>query len=181
MKIILLRHAETTSNKAKMADSQADVGLTKKGQKEATLLIPKLSNLKIDISVVSPLKRTLQTLQPFLNTVNNPKIITSKLTLERNLGDFTRTPKGTFQKYCDDNNYDKVFHKPQNGESIADTYKRAEEFLAYLKTNFTNKTILVCGHKNFLMCLEIAIRKLNLKDYYKFNPLKNVELRNFKL
>ena len=181
MEIILLRHAETTSNKGKMADSQTDTGLTQKGQKEATLLISKLNDLEIDIFIVSPLKRTLQTLQPFLDTINNPKIITSELTLERNLGDFTGTPKGTFQKYCDKNNYNKVFHKPKNGESIADTYKRAEEFLAYLKKNFTNKIILICGHKNFLMCLEITIRKLNLKDYYKFNPLKNVELRNFEL
>lgn len=181
MKVILLRHAETTSNKNSKADSQIDSGLTDKGLKDAQALIYKLKKLRINIFVVSPLKRNLQTIQPFLNTIKKPEIITSNLTLERNLGDFTGTPMGAFQKYCEDNNYDKVFCKPKNGESIADVYKRAKKFLSFLKKHYTNKTILVCGHKNFLMCFEILLNGLDIKDYYRFNSLKNAEIKELNI
>ncbi len=181
MKIVLLRHAETTSNKNNKADSQIDAELTENGWKDAHNLIPKLKNLKIDVFIVSPLKRNLQTIQPFLDTLDNPKVIVNNLTIERNLGDFTGTPMGVFQKFCDDNNEDKVFCKPKNGESIADTYKRAKKFLLFLEENYKNKTILICGHKNFLMCFETLLRNLDIKDYYKFKSLKNTEIREFNI
>ena len=142
MKIFLLRHSETISNKNNKADSQIDAELTKKGWKDAQDIIPKLENLNIEVFIVSPLKRNLQTIQPFLDTLNNPKVFVNNLTIERNLGDFTGTLMGTFQKFCDDNNEDKVFCKPKNGESITDTYKRAKKFLLFLKENYKNKTII---------------------------------------
>jgi len=159
-----------------------DTELTEKGWKDAHNLIPKLiEKLKIDVFIVSPLKKNLQTIQPFLDTLDNPEVISNKLTIEMNLGDFTGTPMGTFQQYCDDHNEDKIFCRPKNGESIADTYERAKKFLFFLKKNYENKTILVCGHKNFLMCFELVISGLNIKDYYKFNPLKKAEIREFNI
>ncbi|MFH1307990.1 MAG: histidine phosphatase family protein [archaeon] len=178
MKIILLRHSESISNKEDKADSQIDSGLTVKGKKDANELISKLKKLKMDLFIVSPLKRNLQTIQPFLETINKPKVIISELTLERNLGDFTGSEMGAFQKYCDENKLDKVFYRPKNGESIADTYERAKKFLKSLK-KYSDKKILVCGHKNFLMCLEILIKNEDIKDYYNFIPLKNSEIREF--
>ncbi len=179
MKIILLRHSDTTSIKMNKAGSRIDAELTDKGRKNAQALIPKLKKFKIDVFIVSPLKRTLQTIQPFLNTISEPKLVTNNLTIERDLGDFTGTPMGSFQKYCDENNFDKIFHKPKNGESIVDTYERAKKFLTFLKKNYANKTILICGHKNFLMCFEILIRDSDIKDYYKFKSLKLAEIREF--
>lgn len=179
MKIILLRHAETTSNKENKADSQIDAGLTEKGQADAIDLIGKLEELKVDVFVVSPLKRNLQTIQPFLDTLDDPEVIVSELTIERNLGDFTGTPMGAFQEYCDDNNESRVFCRPNNGESIADTYERAKKFLQFLEDNYADKTVLVCGHKNFLMCLEVLLQKSDINDYYNFKSLENAELREF--
>ena len=180
MKICLLRHTESTSNKANKADSQIDADLTEKGLKDAEELISTLNKYKFDIFVVSPLKRTIQTIQLFLDTFNNPKIITSELTLERDLGEFTGTQMGTFQKYCDDNKLNRVTCRPKGGESILDVYKRAETFLSEIKENYLNKTVLVCSSKNFLLCLEIAIRGKKIQDFYSFKPLELGELREFK-
>ena len=179
MKIFLLRHAESTSNATNKADSQIDAELTKKGLKQARDLIPVLQRLEIDIFVVSPLKRTLETIKPFLGTIKKQVLLKNELTLERNLGDFTGTPMETFQKFCDDNGLDRVFHTPPNGESIADTYKRAKEFLNFLLIRYSSKKVLVCGHKNFLMCLEIAITGKKIEKYYSYKALKTGELREF--
>jgi len=181
MKIVLLRHTETTSNKYNKADSQIDAELTKKGWEDANDLIPSLQKLNIDVFIVSPLKRNIQTIQPFLDTLDNPVVISNELTIERNLGNFTGTPMGAFQKYCDENKEHKIFCKPKNGESIADTYERAKKLLSFLKEKYNNKTILVCGHKNFLMCFEILLNDLDITDYYKFKPLKNGEIREFNI
>lgn len=178
MKIILLRHAETHSNKANKADSQIDSGLSEKGLEESRIIADKLKDYHIDLFVVSPLKRNLETIQPYLDTIKNPRLVQNALTLERDLGDFTGSAMGTFQKYCDENGYDKVFHKPKNGESIADTNKRAKQFLSYLQNQFAEcKTVLICGHKNFLLCLEILLRGQDIKEYYKNKALSNSEIR----
>ncbi len=182
MEITLLRHTESKSNKENKADSQIDAGLTEKGLKDAEKLIPKLKEHNIDIFIVSLLRRTLETIKPFLKTLKiKPRIITSKLTLERDLGDFTGSKMGAFQKYCEDNNLSKVFHKPKNGESIEDTYKRAKKLFSLLKKKYFNQSILICGHKNFLMCLEIIVKKKQIKNYYSFDALKIGEIREFRI
>ncbi len=182
MKLTLLRHVESISNKNNSADSRINAGLSEKGRKDARELVNKLKKFNINLIIVSPLKRTLDTLKPFLNSLESkPKIITSDLTVERDLGKFTGSPMGAFQEYCEENNLDKVSQKPDKGESIEDVYKRAKEFLDYLKKNFDNKIILVCGHKNFLSCLEIAVKNLSIKDYYSYKPLSPGEFREFDL
>lgn len=182
MKLILLRHTESKSNKSNKADSQIDSELTDEGRKNAKQLVSKLKQYDIDIIIVSPLKRTSDTLKPFFKSLKTkPKTIISELTRERDLGKFSGSKMGEFQKYCDENDFDKVFHKPENGESIHDTYKRAKRFLSYLKKEFPEKTILICGHKNFLLCLETVIKNKPIKDYYSYKSFKNGELRKYNI
>lgn len=181
MKIYLLRHAESTSNKADKADSQNDADLSSEGQKDTERLLKELTTIKPDIFFVSPLKRTRQTIQPFLDTLSNPVIVESDLLLERNLGDFTGTPMGAFQKYCDDNCLDKVTTRPPNGESLMDVYTKTVQFLNDIKSRYLDKdkVVLVCGSKNNLMCLQIEIEGKNISDYYTFPSFKTGELRSF--
>ena len=124
MKIYLLRHAESISNKANLADSQTDVALSVEGQDDINRINLELQKIQPDIFFVSPLKRTRQTIQPFLETLKNPIVIESDLLLERDLGDFTGTSMNTFQKYCNDNNLDKVNIRPSNGESLLYVYNK---------------------------------------------------------
>ncbi|MCL5730172.1 MAG: histidine phosphatase family protein [Candidatus Pacearchaeota archaeon] len=134
MKLILLRHAESVSNKIKSADSRMNSELTKEGKEEAKRLMSRLKKYKIDVFIVSPLKRTLDTIAPFLNTLKaKPKVVISELTSERDLGDFTGSKMGDFQRYCEENQLNKIATRPKNGESILDTYKRAEKFLSFFE------------------------------------------------
>lgn len=182
MKIYLLRHTESVSNKENKADSQKDADLTAKGLADAQKLIPKLSKIQPDIFFISPLKRTYQTLKPFLDILDNPVVIKNDLLIERNLGEFTGTPMGTFQEYCDKKGLDRVTTRPPGGESIEDVYQRATKFIYVLSNQYSDKSVLVCGSKNsFLMCLEIVITGKDIKDFYLFKPLRPGELREFVL
>jgi broad specificity phosphatase PhoE len=164
-----------------MADSQIDSELSTEGQKHAEELSEELKTVNPNVFFVSPLTRTRQTIQPFLNTLPNPTVVESDLLLERNLGDFTSTPMGAFQKYCDDNQFDKVTTRPANGESLADVYIKTIQFLNDIKSRYSGKTILVCGSKNNLMCLQIAIEGRDISDYYTFPSFKTGELRGFEI
>jgi len=183
MKIILLRHTETTSNASNLADSLIDAHLTEKGLVRAKSIVKELSKNKPDVIYRSPLKRTLQTLEPYIDSLGKEQvvIIENDLLLERDLGEYTGSAMGTFQKYCDDNKISRVTTRPQNGESLIDVYEKTKRFLSETLLKHNNESILVCGHKNNLMCLEIAIEEKDMDDYYSFKPLETGEIREFEL
>lgn len=181
MKIYLLRHSKSIGNEKEILDSCMDFGLSEEGKKQAQDLISKLQKYKFDIFITSPLKRTIETINPYLKTLKNPKVLTNKLTLERDGGKFTGGIQSGIKDYCEKNKLNKVFFRPNNGESIKDVFARAKKFVEYLKENFKNESILICGHKNFLMSLEMVLRKLPIKDYYNYEALGNGEIREFDL
>jgi len=175
----MLRHTHSVGNEMDIIDSSSskfDLGLSEKGKKQAKELIPELSKHKINLFIVSPLKRTIETINPFLETLSNPEVIVNELTLERDAGEFIGKPITEMKDYCEKNNIDRVSFKPKNGESILDLYERAKKFLKFLKANFQDKNILICGHKNFLTCLKILIEDKDINDYYSFEPIKNNDI-----
>lgn len=76
IKLVLLRHSESTWNKANRFTGWTDVGLTKKGVKEAIEAgkILKKKGYIFDIAFTSVLKRAIQTLKPVLKQLNLKKI-----------------------------------------------------------------------------------------------------------
>ncbi|MBW2990667.1 histidine phosphatase family protein [Candidatus Woesearchaeota archaeon] len=158
-----------------------DLGLSEKGKEQARELISKLSKYNFDIFIVSPLKRTAETIKPFLKTLHNPRVIVSELTLERNAGKFIGKPLPAIKDYCEQNNINRVTFIPKSGESILELYEKAKKFLKFLKQKYSNESILICGHKNFIICLKIVIENKDIQDYYSFEPIKNNEIWEFNI
>lgn len=181
MRIFLLRHTESLSNKQEIAGSRMDTELSERGIEEAQELVATLSENNYDLFVVSPLKRTIQTIRPFLDTLKNPRVITEPLTIERDLGEFTGTPSGTFTRHCKENNLDKVLFRPGNGESVIDVYERAKKFFNLAVEQYKEESILICGHEIFLRCLELVLSGEPVEKYYLIRPLSNGEIREFKV
>ncbi len=179
MKLSLLRHTQSLGNKQKIAGSIMDHELSEEGKKDAKELVPVLSKNKYDFFIVSPLKRTTQTIQPFLDTLEKPKVATEPLTLERDLGKFTGTPMGTFTKHCEENDLDGVSYRPENGESIIDVFERAKKFFALITEKYMNKSILISGHKVFLHCLALLLTDEPVEKYYSCKQLANGEIAEF--
>lgn len=182
IKSYMLRHAHSIGNELGIIDSidpKFD-GLSEKGKKQAQELISKLSNYGVDAFIVSPLRRTIETLNPYLETLAKPRVVISEPTLERNAGEFTGQELGAIKKYCEENKIlDRVSFKPKGGESILEVYERAEKFLRFLRGEFQRKAILICGHKNFLTCLEILSAGRDVTDFYSVKELENCEIREF--
>ena len=183
MHLFLLRHAHSVGNEMNILDSIGsayDLGLSVQGKKEAAGLVKVLKKHPFDVIIVSPLSRTKETVRPYLELVPNVKIVVSPLTLERNAGDFTGQDKDAMKKYCEQKEItDTISFRPPHGESIRDVFARAKRFLAYLRRYHKDKKVLVCGHKNFLNCLEIVIQQGDIKAYCAHNTMNNGEIRKF--
>lgn len=180
MKIYLLRHAKTKDTENGINGSRTDTPLSETGREEAGSIVSVLGKNVYNVFIVSPLCRTVQTIQPFLSTISNPRILVSNLTTERDLGLLTNSTKEEFKKYLADHGVtDRIAWQPPQGESTLQVGERAKEFLSYLKNEHAEESVLICGHQNFLRCLELLILERQLSDFYSDNParLKPLELR----
>ena len=121
MKLILLRHAESAGNARGLSDGRMDVPLSEKGKRQALALIPKLKSLNPDIIFTSPLKRAIQTIQPYVNQ-KKEKIIINKLITERACGSFDGKQEGAIRKYCQAHNLNRLSFRPKNRQSILPIY-----------------------------------------------------------
>jgi len=187
MKLYVLRHAESLGNEADLADNNSlDIpdtnGLSELGKQQAEDAVNELEKHHYDIVIVSPLRRTRETVGPYLER-NKVDVIVSGLTAERNAGVFAGKPKRSVKEYCAANGLDKVSFRPEGGESILDVYERAKLFRDYLENVFKDESILLCSHINFIKCLDFLIRSEDIRKFYDSPSmgLKNAELREYDL
>jgi broad specificity phosphatase PhoE len=180
MKLFILRHFPTADNELGINGSQTDTPLSKSGEEQAIKSLEKLSENTYDLFIVSTLQRTLQTIQPYLDTLDNPEIIREPLTIERDLGLLTnsRAGDGKIKKHREEQGTDRISWKPPGGESILDVYERAKIFLTKIN-KLEAGTILICGHQNFLRCFEMILLNRPIEDFYSSDPprLENGEIR----
>ena len=151
MKIYLLRHEKRYDN------HNFDTDLTQDGFNNAEKLKLELDKLNIDEIYVSPYKRVIQTIEPYLNLSNNrssPKFINLEYGIYESLHndkDFKNI------RGLNDNLYGlKYFNKDYTslidkddlkiGETYVNIRERANKFINYLLQNNNNKNILVVCH-----------------------------------
>jgi broad specificity phosphatase PhoE len=182
MKIYLLRHLPTTDTEQGINGSQTDTPLSESSLQRAQELVPKLSKHTYDLFIVSPLIRTRQTIQPFLETLDETNVIEEPLTIERDLGRLTNTRKGDgkIEKSQQDQGGDTIAWTPLEGESILDVYERAKQFLEKLKI-MDAESVLISGHQNFLRNLELVLLDRSPYEFYSEQPplLENGEMREY--
>lgn len=185
--IHLLRHCISTDNEQGINGSLTDAPLSETGKQQAQDLVSKLQRYSFDLIIVSPLQRTVQTINPYLETLpTKPTVIIEPLTLERDLGALTGTLEGDGKVKADRlaSGLSRVEWVPPKGESILVVRERAKQFIEQIK-NRTESTVLVVGHQNFLRNVELLLVNQACTDenFYSENPkrLENGEIREYKI
>lgn len=181
--LYFLRHCTILENELGINGSRTDSTLSENGIKAAVDLIPTISAHNYDLVIVSPLQRTSQTLQPYLKSLKQPPpILVEPLTIERDLGEFTNTRDGDGKIPTDVTAQGKgrTGWQPKGGESTVEVGVRARKFLKEIQGR-PEKSILICGHQNFLRCLELLIRGETIDDDHFYSEslprLKPGEMR----
>jgi len=172
MRLILVRHGETEGNVMKINEGQKEGILTDKGRLQAIALGKRLSEQKIDVIFVSDLKRCVQTAEHIIIHHPNTPIFYEPLLRERNLGILEGSKRGEVIRQAQKVGLDIIEHKPQGGESILDVKERVKTFFNMLKNEYSDKTILIISHGQFIA--NMILYALGLDDtHYESYKQKN--------
>ncbi len=150
MKLIIIRHGETTWNHLHKIQGRADIPLSGLGKKQASLLGNRFSKARIDVIYSSKLQRSIKTAKAVASHHPHIKVASTKCLNEMDWGkweglNFDQIAK-RFPKEFEARKRDKYHVAPPNGESSADLKKRIMPFLKGILEKHARHTVLIVGH-----------------------------------
>ncbi len=174
MKIIIVRHAETTEN-AKTQDlgHDSEALLTENGVSQAKKLGEYLKSEKITHAYSSPQKRAVHTAKLALEHHPSVEVIEVPDLREQNLGIYEAVSKEEWKAAR--KNSGQAFHlfTPEKGESYQDVQKRASKFLkSLIDTHKEDDTVLMVSHGGTtgVLLLDIFEKEINEENYKAHKP-----------
>lgn len=160
MTLYIIRHGETDMNRQGIVQGcGVDSELNHIGQKQARLFYQYYKNIHFDFIITSNLKRTHQTVEPFLKKGKHLDWIKKTELNEISWGIHEGQVGDTFSKQ----NYNQLMNdwnagmyetKIEGGESAAELHARVSQVVEFIKDQqFNKKNILICTHGRTLLCL----------------------------
>jgi broad specificity phosphatase PhoE len=135
-----------------------DVELSELGIQQAKALGERFKDIKIDLICTSDLKRAVETVKIAFG--DKHPIVVDKRLREINYGDFNGKSKD-FIDLIKKEHIDKPF---PNGESYKEAIDRVQNFYKELKEKYSDKIILIVGHRVTHYGLEILINNKTIKE-----------------
>jgi broad specificity phosphatase PhoE len=161
MKIYFAAQATSKDNEKGVASGWRDIELSEIGIQQAKDLGKRFKSIKIDLICCSDLKRAVDTVKIAFG--EKYPVIVDKRLREINYGDFNGKPKKLI-----DSIKEKHIKEPfPNGESYEQAVARVQEFFKELKENYSDKTVLVVGHRATQYGLEVMVGQKTLKECLK--------------
>lgn len=153
MKLYIIRHGQTESNRGNKLLGITDEGINECGYEQTLKAKENLSEIKFDVTFSSPLKRTLQTAR-ILSNDEVPIIIDDRLK-ERGFGSLEGGSSN--DKYTSDF-WDYYINRDDYGvEPLKELFDRTKEFIDDLKQNYADKCVLVVSHAATIRALHYNI------------------------
>jgi broad specificity phosphatase PhoE len=177
MKLVLIRHGETTWNVMGKCQGQADPPLTLEGIQQAKVFADQLKTTIHDFSAIysSQLSRAKVTAEIIGEGTQIPIILDRRLN-SRNLGDFSGMTLGEIKAYQPKEfkrwiSGDPTF-RPPNGESTAELMDFTKSFLQEIQQKYPKTAkLLIIAHRENIAAFTVAITGKQPKD----NPLQSIK------
>lgn len=153
MKIYIIRHGQTDSNKQRRLLGRNDENINDFGYKQILNAKKLIENIDFDICFSSPYKRTMTTASILLDT-EIPILVDERLS-ER---DFGYLDNGSLDSRYTSEFWDYYLNKSDYGvEPLQDLFKRTKTFIDYLKNKYSDKCILIVSHAATIRALHYNI------------------------
>ena len=154
MEVYLMRHGETVWNAKGIIQGRSNNRLSKNGKEQVEKQASKLKDIDFDYIFASPLMRTMQTAN-IVNKYHGKKIIKDSRIIEIDQGVFVKRKKSTL---TDEEKLRLKNRDSKSGlENFAMVNDRVNNFIDYLKTNFTNETILIVTHRGIAEAIYFSV------------------------
>lgn len=174
MELYFVRHGQTDQNVKMDGNPADDVSLNQLGEQQAKDLAVELKDVKIDAIISSILNRAKQTAE-LINEYHQLPIKLDPTWRERDLQSYL-----ALDVWHDAFDFDKNIQL-ENSESLVDFFDRIYAALDRLKQDYPGKAVLVVSHGGVQNCVYAYANKLPLSGNMRTNPMKNCELRIYKL
>jgi len=162
--IHIIRHGQTDFNKLRIIQgSGVDSDLNDRGREQGQLFFEKYKDHPFEVVLTSTLKRTHQTVQPFIENglpwEQFPEIVEMNWGVhEGKVG--SESMKKDYDRVVFSGNFDE---RIEGGESINDMVERLQKFIDHLPTR-KEKNILVCIHGRAMRCLICLLEQKELTE-----------------
>ena len=174
MEIYVVRHGQTDYNVKKVFQGHIDIPLNETGEKQALETASKFRNIDVDMILVSPLQRTLQTAQPISQITGVPITIEERL-IERSFGDMeghqNREDWNIKMMLDYEKNYD-----IENIEPIQSLFKRIYDFLDEITEKYKDKRLVLVTHGAVSQPIECYFN--GMPEVVDFEHLEKLTLKN---
>ena len=144
MEIYVVRHGQTDYNVKKVFQGHIDIPLNETGEKQAQETASKFRNIDVDMILVSPLQRALQTAKPISKITEVPITIEDRI-IERSFGNMeghqNREDWNIKMMLDYEKNYD-----IENIEPIQSLFKRVYDFLDEITEKYKDKKVVLVTH-----------------------------------
>lgn len=175
MKIYVIRHAQTDSNKNRiMGDIEEDIN--DEGIRQCLEAREIIKNLKLDLIISSPAKRTKHVTE--IINANNVPVIYDERIIERDLGKYQYYEYKNIDRIDFFNYYPKKYLELESMENVCN---RVTDFINDIKNKYADKKILVVTHGGVsrgFYCYSYGIPKDgNLADVGQ----KNCEIKEYEV
>lgn len=138
VRLYLSRHGETLENQRHVLQGQLPGTLSERGLEQARGLAERMEGVELDAVVASDLKRSRRTAE-IVAERKGLAVDVTPLLREMDWGEYTG------QALVDVD----WFHLPPSVEQVEALYRRAGDFLAYVKEKYAGRRVLAVGHGAF--------------------------------
>lgn len=141
MKIYFAAHSTSKDNEAKLASGWKDVELSELGIKQSNELGERFKDIKLDLICCSDLRRAVDTVKIAFG--DKLPVIIDKRLRELNYGEFD----GKSSEIVGGMKKERIKVPFPGGESYEQVMIRVQDFYKELKEKYSDKTVLVVGHR----------------------------------
>jgi broad specificity phosphatase PhoE len=169
MRLILIRHGETESNRERLALGREDVPLNERGCRQAAAVTASLAGVPVAAVYASPLRRAVETARPLAEARGLEVQVDDDL-IEMAVGDLEGlSPREMFERYGDF--LGKWFStqagslRMPGGESLQDVQDRAWAAIERLRERHPEETVVVVTHNFTIHAILCRVLGLPLASF----------------
>lgn len=177
MRITLVRHGETEENFLRKLQGRGNNLLNDSGRRQTLRLKMKLKEKKYDVCFVSPLSRCMET--ALVAVGDRVLMVTDQRLIERELGEFEGRQSEEYNAY---KYWDYDLNKSDFGvEPIKDLFDRCQDFLNYVKKEYSGKSIIIVTHSAPYRALRHLILNHDIKGKLLDGKIDNCQVEEFEI
>lgn len=168
MRLYIVRHGETVQNKNNIIQGQQEGNLSPLGLEQRIRLKERLLEHSFDVIYSSDLKRTRDTLAPYIEATGASAEYTPSIR-ERAFGTLEGQPGEKYVELLRTTGLSRIDYRPPNGENFHDLKARTDLFLKDIFEKHAGQSVLLMTHGGTIRTLLATLLQMRIDELLKLN------------